>query len=195
MDQIRKERDRKKEILKASEELFYKYGYQKASLRDIARKVGITQAAIYYHFKTKEEILLAIIEKYSNKLLFILKACFAQKKDPIENLRDAIFEHATSIRSNRNGTKIIIEDKRHLSDGIKNIVQEKERIIFLLYKDYLKQLQDLKLIKQGDLSVATFGIIGTVNWLYHWFDPDKALTMEKIAEQMIKNLFYGLMNK
>ncbi len=195
MDPIRKGRDRKKEIIKASEELFYKYGYQKASLRDIARKVGITQAAIYYHFKTKEEILLSIIEKYSNKLLFTLKACFSQKKDPIENLRDAIFEHAISIRSNRNGTKIIIEDKRHLSDGIKNTVREKERIIFLLYKDYLKQLQDLKLIKQGDLSVAVFGILGMANWLYHWFDPDKALTIEKIAKQMINNLFYGLIEK
>ncbi|MDP6808665.1 MAG: TetR/AcrR family transcriptional regulator [Desulfobacterales bacterium] len=186
---------RKHEIIKASVELFYKYGYQKASLRDIARKVGISQAAIYYHFKTKEEILLNIIEKYSNKLLFSLKTCFVQKKDPIENLRDAIFAHATSIRNSRNGTKIIIEDKRFLSDEIKQIVKEKEIVIFLLYKDYLKQLQDLKLIKQGDLSIATFGILGTVNWLYHWFNPDKAMTMEKIAEEMIDNLLYGLINK
>jgi AcrR family transcriptional regulator len=195
MNPNKKMSHRKKEIINAAVELFYEHGYQKASLRDIARKVGITPAAVYYHFNSKEEILLTIIEKYSNKLLFSLKACFSQKKDPIENLRDAIFEHATSIRSSRNGTKIIIEDKRFLSDEIKQIVQENERIIFLLYRDYIKQLQDLKLIKQGDLSVATFGILGAVNWLYHWYNPDKALTMEKIAEQMINNLFYGLINK
>jgi len=195
MKRIEKENYRKNEIIKASEDLFYEYGYQKASLRDIARQVGITQAAIYYHFKNKEELLLTIIEKYSNELFFNLKACFSQKKDPVENLRDAIFHHATAIKSSRSGTKIIIEDKRFLSDEMKKIAREKERIIFLLYKDYLKLLQDSGRIKNCDLRVATFGILGTINWLYHWYDLDKKMTIEEVAERIIENLFYGLINK
>jgi TetR/AcrR family transcriptional regulator, cholesterol catabolism regulator len=196
MSQVEKEGDRRKEIIEASIELFYEYGYQKASLRDIARRVGITQAAIYYHFKNKEEILLTIIDKYSNELYFTLKSCFSQKKNPIENLRDAIFHHAVAIRSSRSGAKIIIEDKRFLGDELKNIVREKERLIYRLYKDYLQQLQDSGLVREEcDLKVATFGILGMINWLYHWYNPDKKMTIERIAEQIIDNLFLGLMKK
>jgi hypothetical protein len=76
------------------------------------------------------------------------------------------------------------------------MVREKERVIYLLYKDYLQRLQDSGLVrKECDLRVATFGILGMINWLYHWYKPDKKMTIEKIAEQIIDNLFLGLMNK
>ena len=49
--------NRRQAIISAAIDLFYEYGYQKASVRDICRQVGLTQAAIYYHFHNKEEIL------------------------------------------------------------------------------------------------------------------------------------------
>ena len=66
--------DRREEIVSSATELFYEYGYQKATMRDICRKIGITQAAIYYHFRNKEQILYTIIEKSSNELYFTLKS-------------------------------------------------------------------------------------------------------------------------
>ncbi|WP_250279559.1 TetR/AcrR family transcriptional regulator [Frankia sp. Cppng1_Ct_nod] len=42
-------------------ELFAEQGYDKASLREIAERLGVTKAALYYHFKTKEEILVSIL--------------------------------------------------------------------------------------------------------------------------------------
>ncbi len=70
----------RQEIINAAIDLFYEYGYQKASLRDLSRKVGLTQAAIYYHFRNKEEILYTIIEKASNDLYFTLKIMFIREK-------------------------------------------------------------------------------------------------------------------
>jgi AcrR family transcriptional regulator len=43
-------------------ELFALHGYQKTSLREIAEKLGITKAALYYHYPSKQALLLAIIE-------------------------------------------------------------------------------------------------------------------------------------
>ena len=103
--------NRRQEIINAAIDLFYEYGYQKASLRDLSRKVGLTQAAIYYHFRNKEEILYTIIEKSSNDLYFTLKSCLSGKKDAVEELRDAILQHILSIKHGRKGAKIIIEDK------------------------------------------------------------------------------------
>ncbi len=43
-------------------ELFAEQGYEKTSLREIAEHLDVTKAALYYHFKTKEEILVSIFE-------------------------------------------------------------------------------------------------------------------------------------
>ncbi|MES4889172.1 helix-turn-helix domain-containing protein [Streptomyces sp. NPDC096012] len=43
-------------------ELFAEQGYEKTSLREIAERLDVTKAALYYHFKTKEEILVSLFE-------------------------------------------------------------------------------------------------------------------------------------
>src|ERR1700683_5182861 len=47
-------------ILDVALELFNEQGYEKTSLREIAERLGVTKAALYYHFERKEEILLEL---------------------------------------------------------------------------------------------------------------------------------------
>src|SRR5579871_1336002 len=47
-------------ILDVSLELFNEQGYDKTSLREIAEQLGVTKAALYYHFERKEDILLEL---------------------------------------------------------------------------------------------------------------------------------------
>ncbi|MDT6986069.1 TetR/AcrR family transcriptional regulator [Streptomyces lusitanus] len=49
-------------------ELFAEQGYEKTSLREIAERLDVTKAALYYHFKTKEEILVSIFEDLSRPI-------------------------------------------------------------------------------------------------------------------------------
>lgn len=184
--------DRRDQIVSAATELFYEYGFQKATMRDICRKIGITQAALYYHFRNKEEILYTIIERSSNNLYLLLRSCFSENKDPIERLKNAISQHILSIKHAREGAKIIIEDKRFLGGDLKRLVTEKEKAVFYLYRNQLKDLQKAGRIKRRDLTVATFSILGMINWLYHWYRPDKGLSLEKIAEELIDIIFRGL---
>jgi AcrR family transcriptional regulator len=184
--------DRREEIVLAATELFYEYGFQKATMRDICRKIGITQAALYYHFRNKEEILYTIIERSSNNLHLLLRSCFSGDKDPVEKLKNAIYQHILSIKHARQGAKIIIEDKRFLGGDLKRLVKEKEKAVFYLYKNHLKDLQEAGRIKGCDLTEATFGILGMINWLYHWYRPDKGLSLEKVAEELIEIMFRGL---
>ncbi len=49
-------------------ELFAEQGYEKTSLREIAERLGVTKAALYYHFKTKEEIIVSLFEDLTRPL-------------------------------------------------------------------------------------------------------------------------------
>src|SRR5215468_21202 len=50
----------KDKILDVALELFTEQGYDKTSLREIADRLGVTKAALYYHFERKEDILLEL---------------------------------------------------------------------------------------------------------------------------------------
>jgi AcrR family transcriptional regulator len=54
--------DTRQDILDTALELFADQGYDKTSLREIAEHIGVTKAALYYHFPSKEDILLALVE-------------------------------------------------------------------------------------------------------------------------------------
>lgn len=54
--------DTRQRIQDVALELFAEQGYEKTSLREIAEHLDVTKAALYYHFKTKEEILVSIFE-------------------------------------------------------------------------------------------------------------------------------------
>lgn len=54
----------KDRILATAAELFAQRGFSSASLQDVADRLGITKAALYYHFDSKDEILLTVLRPY-----------------------------------------------------------------------------------------------------------------------------------
>lgn len=54
--------DTRERIQRVALELFIEHGYEKASLREIAERLDVTKAALYYHFRTKEDIVHSLVE-------------------------------------------------------------------------------------------------------------------------------------
>ena len=66
---VKEAAERRNEILDAAEELFVTRGYDKTRTGDILDKVGIARGTLYYHFKSKEEILNSMIERINASLI------------------------------------------------------------------------------------------------------------------------------
>ncbi len=75
---VKKPFDRKHEILDAAQKLFLKKGFQETSVSQIVRQVGVAQGTFYYYYKTKDEIMDAIIDRYIDK---IIEAVLPYKND------------------------------------------------------------------------------------------------------------------
>lgn len=70
---------RKKEILDVAEELFTVKGYDNTSTTDILERVGIARGTLYYHFKSKEEILDALIDRTIQGMVQNIRAALSDK--------------------------------------------------------------------------------------------------------------------
>ena len=69
--------ERKKEILDAAEELFTVKGYDNTSTTEILERVGIARGTMYYHFKSKEEILDALIDRIIQGIVCNIKSALS----------------------------------------------------------------------------------------------------------------------
>lgn len=65
--------ERKKEIMMAAFQLFATKGFQETAVSDIVKKVGVAQGLFYYYFKSKEEVLEAVMENYTRELVGKIK--------------------------------------------------------------------------------------------------------------------------
>src|SRR5262252_3728694 len=63
-------------------ELFAEQGYEKTSLREIAERLGVTKAALYYHFTSKEDIVRSFVEDYRAELEQVIAWCASQPPTP-----------------------------------------------------------------------------------------------------------------
>jgi AcrR family transcriptional regulator len=60
--------DTRARIQQIAVELFTEHGYEGTSLREIAEQLGVTKAALYYHFKSKENIILSLVQDYQAQM-------------------------------------------------------------------------------------------------------------------------------
>ena len=60
--------DTRERIQSVALELFAEQGYDKTSLREIAERLDVTKAALYYHFKSKEDIVTSLVEDYFGQI-------------------------------------------------------------------------------------------------------------------------------
>ncbi|MCI8400530.1 MAG: TetR/AcrR family transcriptional regulator [Lachnospiraceae bacterium] len=80
---VKEAKERRNEILDASEKLFIRKGFDYTSITDILNEVTIARGTLYYHFKSKEDILDGMIERLTSKLLKKAEAIMEEKEIPI----------------------------------------------------------------------------------------------------------------
>lgn len=83
MRTVKEAEERKNEILDAADELFSQKGFDGTSTNDILAKVGIARGTLYYHFKSKEDIMDALIERYNVRILSAAQEVAEDKSIPV----------------------------------------------------------------------------------------------------------------
>jgi len=125
-------------IIDAADDLFYRRGYNQTSFQDISDATGIPRGNFYYYFKTKDEILSAVVNSRIADLSIILNQCESETDDARERLllfsdmldykRDDVIESGCPIGSL---SSELAKDDTEL--------HEVSRQAFVLLRDWLKQ--------------------------------------------------------
>lgn len=85
-------------ILKFAAELFSEQGYQRTSIADVAKRVGMTKGAVYFHFKDKDDIAIAVVEAHYQRWPMLLDKVKALELDPLATLCELLDRMARAFR-------------------------------------------------------------------------------------------------
>ncbi|MGP4049229.1 TetR/AcrR family transcriptional regulator [Streptomyces sp. 2A115] len=100
----RRRGDTRQRIQDVAVELFAEQGYEKTSLREIAERLDVTKAALYYHFKTKEDILISLFQDLTRPMDDMIEwakgepQTLATKQELLRRYSEALTEAAPLFR-------------------------------------------------------------------------------------------------
>jgi AcrR family transcriptional regulator len=116
--------------------LFTERGYEATSLREIAEELGFTKAALYYHFKTKEEIVESLIDDRAKRLDELIEWAVGQPRTE-ETRQEIVRRYAADMTEGRHHQVMrFMERNQAAMHGITKISSMRERmgtLVELLY--------------------------------------------------------------
>jgi AcrR family transcriptional regulator len=83
---VQQSAETRKAILDSCRQLFAKHGFSTTSIDDIARAVGITKGAVYWHFTSKKELFEAILEQIRTRWQEVVQQPLFKETSPIARL-------------------------------------------------------------------------------------------------------------
>lgn len=175
-------RDLRKEIIEAARGLFIAHGYRGLSMREIAVAVGVSKPALYYHFKDKEELFLAILTAYLEELSELLEKNGRGVDGCRERVRGIVSDILHQPCEQRALIRLGSQEVGHLS------VKAQEAFYKVYYEQFIGKLENI--LKTGmergelrrmDASVATWALLGIIYpYLYPTEMHDEPLLDETI---------------
>jgi len=178
--------DTRSRVQKVALELFAEQGYEKTSLREIAERLSVTKAALYYHFKSKEDIVHSLTDDYFAEIDALLD--WAKEQPRSDQTQRAILERYVGIVMSGSEVFRFMEQNRA---SIQAMETGKDR--FARFRDRLDTLVDLLAGAEAPLrdrmraTAAVLSVGATCHfYLQQVDDPDKlrAIVLE-IATDLI----------
>ena len=182
--------DTKKHIINTARRLFSEYSYLGVSMNDIAKKLNITKAALYYHFTGKAEVYIRVLDEVFDNLSLSLRKAFNEKTinkklhKLIKNYLDFGFKEKNLIKSLM--LKISPDDfqiKKH-------IIKLREQTVDLIQPVVEEMIASKKLIQKVDSKLLTSLLTGMMDGLLLEYSfLNKKIDSGKVSNQIIAVLF------
>jgi AcrR family transcriptional regulator len=192
------EPDRLDEIYRVAAQLICEKGYDATSMNDIAEAVGITKAGVYHHIQGKKDLLFRIMNFGMDELDENVIVPARAIPDAETKLRSIITNHVRLITSHitpqgYNPVTIVVDEVAGLTPEHRRKISQRKRVYVDMIRETLKQLREEGKLREVDVTIATFSLLGTMLWLSRWYHPDGRLTPEQVIEEISKLTLGGLL--
>lgn len=180
------------DILDAAAQVIRQKGFHGASMADIADAVKLQKASLYHHVSSKQEILLALLDRALDMLIEQIGAVANQNLAADEKLRQMIRAYLLGLADNADLASVLLFEHRSLEPTQRQRhIPQRDRFE-MIWRTVLEQgIKDGR-FKCQDPALAVRALMGSLNWTITWFNPKGVMSMEEIADHYTTILLEGL---
>jgi AcrR family transcriptional regulator len=185
--------DPRQEILRTAARLFQQQGYDGTSMNDVAAALKLSKGGLYHHFQSKDEILFDLMnhamditqERVINPVRLVA--------DPEERLRTLIRLHIGVVLSVRDREITVMLHENHpLPPPLRKRINARKKEYVHFVESLILDAQNARPLKCTVAPrAAAFALLGMINWIYQWYQPDRALSEESLVRQYTEIFFAG----
>ncbi len=180
-------------ILEAAAQVFRQKGFHGASMQDIARAVNLQKPSLYHHVSSKQEILLALLDRALELLLERISAISEQDISADQKLQDMIRAYLQILTENTDLSAVLLFEHRSL-ERKQHARHVPNRDKFeALWRGVLEEGVASKRFQCDNPALAARAILGIMNWTITWYRPEGPLEIEEIADNYSNLLLNGLL--
>jgi AcrR family transcriptional regulator len=173
-------------VLRAAAHLFRAQGYERSTVRDLARVVGIQSGSLFHHFKTKEDILCAVMEEAIRFNTARMQEAVDTGKITAERLRGLIRAELESINGDTgDAMAVLVYEWGALSRA------NQERFLIMraqyegLWLGVLKAAQEEGLIKHEPFIWRRL-VGGAISWTVTWYRRSGPVSLDQLADMVLE---------
>ena len=174
---------RRGQLIRESARLFRQKGFEATSVRDIAAATGLQSGSWVYHFKTKQDILAAVMEEGLQRALERIEAIGRDQLPPREQFRALLRAHLDTILApGQDFIPVLLYEWRSLEAKSRPRVVALQRRYEAVWEKVIAQLR-----RSGDwvqpTRVDRLLMFGALNWMAHWYRPDGPFDVSELADE------------
>ena len=172
-------------LLQTAAHLFRNKGFERTTVRDLASAVGIQSGSIFHHFKSKDEILRAVMEETIRYNTALMRAALAEAGSVRERVLALIRCELQSIMGGTGEAMAVqVYEWRSLSEQGQRQVLALRDIYEDLWLEVLGQAKEAGYIR-GDVFITRRFLTGALSWTTTWFRVEGSLSLDELAEQAL----------
>jgi AcrR family transcriptional regulator len=180
------EASRRDQLIRASARLFREKGFDGTSVRDIAAATGMQSGSWVYHFRTKQDILAAVMEEGLARALERIEAIGALELEPREKFRALVRTHLeTLLGPGQDFIPVLLYEWRSLEPSQRARVIAPQKRYEQVWAETIDELQS-----RGDWSTPTRAdrllMFGALNWIAHWYRARGELDVDELTDECVQ---------
>ncbi|MBO0334062.1 TetR/AcrR family transcriptional regulator [Sneathiella sp. CAU 1612] len=160
--------NRRQELMAAAAHLFNQRGYDATSMRDIAREAGMLAGSMYYHFSSKDDLIVATYEEGKRLISTAVVEAIDGVDDPWERLTQAAIAHMNTLFGGNNFSILLCADISRTAPTLRSRLIEIRDSYDKLFMDLI---EDLPLPDDIDKGLLRLSLLGSLNWSSSWYRP------------------------
>jgi AcrR family transcriptional regulator len=178
-------------IVDMASDLFNRQGYYATSLSDVADRLNITKAALYYYVKNKEDLIYRCALKAVDRL----QAAFAIADGEGRNGLHKIEILFREILEQRHGPIMVMSELASLMPNHRGEISRLQRELEEAIHGLVRQGLGDGTIADRDPKLLTQWIWGTINWAPKWYPSDNKANTQRLSPFFVEIIVNGLRSR